>query len=435
MSTNVTVIVPTFNRAQYLPACIESLIAQTNRAERIIVVDDGSTDETQAVLAGYGDRIEVVRQENGGKSSALNRALPLVDSAYVWIFDDDDVACPDAIGHHLKALNGGENRGFSYSSYQRATTNADGSLSPGPIRHAERFEGRALFATLLEENLLPQPSILVRTACYQALGPFDERLVRSQDYEMLLRLSRRYAAISVPEVTYYYRQHGGARGSQTDSFASNSLNEKWVKYDQIIFGELHRDLALWEYLPEIGGECPLSESEQRHALIRRFSVMMRYCLWELALDDLDSLLKRPSDSPVLETAEQQSLHRIFENRASLMFRSGYDGRRLRAQLGKGDRRLSANLRLEIARSLYYELRRGLSAGNRREALAMAARLIPLLGARTLADAIHAKVRPVTGLWPARPGRRKESGKQLRVTPAFPVKESRLKIKWHGLSRL
>ncbi len=69
MSTNVTVIVPTFNRAQYLPACIESLIAQTNRAERIIVVDDGSTDETPAILAGYSDRIEAVRQENGGKSS------------------------------------------------------------------------------------------------------------------------------------------------------------------------------------------------------------------------------------------------------------------------------------------------------------------------------------------------------------------------------
>ncbi len=393
MSTNVTVIVPTFNRARYLPACIESLLAQTNQAERIIVVDDGSTDETPAILAGYGDRIESIRQENGGKSSALNRALPLADSAFVWIFDDDDVACPDAIGHHLKALNGSENRGFSYSSYQRATTNADGSLSPGPIRHAARLEGRALFATLLEENLLPQPSILVRTACYRALGPFDERLVRSQDYEMLLRLSRRYAAIPVPEVTYYYRQHGGTRGSETENFAFNSLNDKWVMYDQIIFSELYKDLALWEYLPELGGECRLSESEQRYALIRRFSVMMRYCLWDLALDDLKSLLEDSSDSSVIENAEQQSLHRIFENRALLMFRTGYDGRRLREHLGKGDRTLSARLRLEIARSLYYELRRGLSAGNRRGALEMTAKLIPLLSPRTLAGVIHAKLSP------------------------------------------
>lgn len=383
MPTNVTVIVPTFNRAKYLPECLDSLINQSAPAARILVVDDGSTDETPDVVKGFGPAVHGIRQKNSGKSVALNRALPEVDSEYVWIFDDDDVAAPDAIEHHLAALNRDSNAGFSYSSYQRAKSDVNGGILPGLVRLAESFRGRGLFVRLLEENLLPQPSIMVRTSCYRELGPFDERLVRSQDFEMLLRLSRRFSAVAVKDITYYYRQHDGARGSTGDSFAVNAVDDKWIKYDRIIFSELYESLSLWEYLPELASERSLTPSEQQAALVRRFSVMMRFCLWDQAFRDLRELLETASPTPALSDAERAGLIRIFENRALLMFRSGYSNRELIASFGKGGRKLANQLRVEMARSLYYELHRALASGNRRNALIMLTKLLPLLGIKNL----------------------------------------------------
>lgn len=383
MTPNVTVIVPTFNRAKYLPECLDSLITQSVPAARIIVVDDGSTDNTQDIVKGYGVAVHGIRQKNGGKSVALNRALPEVDSEYTWIFDDDDVAAPDAIKHHLTALDRDSNAGFSYSSYQRAKSGVNGGILPGAIRRADRFNGRELFVRLLEENLLPQPSIMVRTSCYKELGPFDERLVRSQDFEMLLRLSRQFSAVTVEDITYYYRQHDGARGSSGDSFTSRAVDDKWVKYDRIIFSELYESLALWEYLPELADKCSLTPAQRKSALIRRFSVMMRYCLWDQAFNDLGELLETASPASILNEDERGGLIRIFENRALLMFRSGYSSRDLIKTFGKGEQTLAHRMRVEMARSLYYELHRDLTSGNRRDALIMLTKLLPLLGIRNL----------------------------------------------------
>ncbi len=385
MSSNVTVIVPTFNRARYIGACLDSLVNLSVKADRIIVLDDGSTDETPALLEAYGPAIETVRKENGGKSSALNLALPMVQSEYVWIFDDDDVACPDALQHHLDALEGHKECGFSYSSYRRADSDADGGILPGPTRHVGRYEAQGLFARLLEENFLPQPSILVRTDCYRALGPFDEKLVRSQDYDMLLRLSRRYTAAPVDAVTYYYRRHDGTRGSNSDSFAIDAISDRWIKYDRIIFERLHRDLELWEYLPNLQAKGVLTPPERRHALIRRFVIMMRYCLWDLALADLTDILGHSAENPALSAAERDSLGRIFDNRSSVMFRWGYDSRDLCRSFARGNSKLSEPMRIEMSKTLYYELRRDLSDGNYRQALIALKQLVTLLGLRGMAN--------------------------------------------------
>lgn len=383
MSSNVTIIVPTFNRAEYIGACLDSLVNLSVKADRILVLDDGSTDGTAAVLKSFGSAIETVRKENGGKSSALNLAVPMVETEYVWIFDDDDVACPDALKHHLDALEGRNEFGFSYSSYKRADSDSEGGIVPGPTRRVVQHKGRDLFVHLLEENFLPQPSILVRTDCYRQLGPFDERLVRSQDYDMLLRLSRRFAATAVEAVTYYYRRHDGTRGSNNDSFAIEALSDRWIKYDRIIFERLYRDLELWEYLPELQNDRALTPLESRHALIRRFAIMMRYCLWDLALADLAAILESQTEESPLSDAERNTLGRVFDNRASVMFRWGYDGRRLRSSFARGDQRLSEPMRLEMSKTLYYELRRDLSDGNYREVLTMLKQLVSLLGTRGL----------------------------------------------------
>src|SRR5687768_15720087 len=110
-----TAIVPTYNRAQYIGEAIESLLAQTRRPDQIIVVDDGSTDGTLSVLDRYAGRIEIVSKANGGKATAINMAIPRATGGCIWVFDDDDVALPDALERHLHALEQDGQAGFTYS--------------------------------------------------------------------------------------------------------------------------------------------------------------------------------------------------------------------------------------------------------------------------------------------------------------------------------
>ena len=85
----VSVIIPTYNRASYLVQSLESVLAQSYRSLEVIVVNDGSNDETRAILEPYRRRIAYYEKTNGGKSSALNLGLKHISGEYVWVFDDD----------------------------------------------------------------------------------------------------------------------------------------------------------------------------------------------------------------------------------------------------------------------------------------------------------------------------------------------------------
>lgn len=121
----VSIIVPTFNRAHYLPECLDSLVAQTVAPLEIIVVDDGSEDATREVVARYNSPVIYIYKENGGKPSAVNLALQACKGDLIWLFDDDDVALPDAIEQRLEAFVKSPEAGFVYSAHYLGT---DGAL-------------------------------------------------------------------------------------------------------------------------------------------------------------------------------------------------------------------------------------------------------------------------------------------------------------------
>ena len=115
----VTVIVPTFNREKYLPEAIDSLLRQTVAPDQILIVDDGSTDNTSTVAASYPAPVEYFRKENGGKSTALNLALKHSTGDFVWVFDDDDVAHPTALERFLAAFEREPTADFAFGEYAR----------------------------------------------------------------------------------------------------------------------------------------------------------------------------------------------------------------------------------------------------------------------------------------------------------------------------
>ncbi|NLE79192.1 MAG: glycosyltransferase family 2 protein [Rhodococcus sp.] len=271
-TSDVSVIVPTFNRAALLGQTIDSLLRQTTPARQIIVVDDGSTDETAAVVSRYRGSVQYIYRPNGGKPAALNTGLTHVTGEYTWILDDDDVACPDALERLAAALDQNLDCGFSYgTAYITAPTPIE-SLEMGQVvgeSRAPDTEQTGFLVALLEGNFLGGARILVRTSCYHQLGGYDERFLRSEDYAMPIRLGRRWPAARVSGgPLFLIRNHSGMRGTASDRFDPSDDLAKFYHYDALLFDELFDSMTLDEFIPP--GQDP--DVEYRQAHLQRFSL-------------------------------------------------------------------------------------------------------------------------------------------------------------------
>lgn len=282
----VSVLVPTYNRARYIQACLDSILAQTVRPSQIIVIDDGSTDSTPEILRAYSDRITCLRQENAGKSAALNRGLPFATGEYVWIFDDDDVALPDSIERRLKLLVDNSDIDFVYSGHYFGTDGAAGKIVAGKAyRLPEVDEGRLALA-LMEGCFFTQQGVLARRRCYERVGPFDETFARGQDYEMLIRMARQCRGIGLADPTFVFRRHEGARGPGTALHSSQDRDRIWMGFEHRIARRIREDLALGDYLSEPCPDFDNDRKQRRQAYLQRMAIMASKGLADEAVADL-----------------------------------------------------------------------------------------------------------------------------------------------------
>ncbi len=187
----VSVVVPAFNASRTIARAIDSALAQTVpvTSVEILVCDDGSTDGTGAVLAGYGDRIEVFRQPNRGRGAARNACLARARGEFIAMLDADDWWVPRRLEIGLAAAQTHPDCDVFYG-------NALVVDSQGTVYRAMNGEWHVghsgwVFPYLLRNNFVPFPTVLVRRSAVESAGPFDESLPRTQDLEFLLRLSVR----------------------------------------------------------------------------------------------------------------------------------------------------------------------------------------------------------------------------------------------------
>ncbi|MGF1605878.1 MAG: glycosyltransferase family 2 protein [Rhodothalassiaceae bacterium] len=288
----VSVIMSTFNREAYIRAAVDSLLCQTRPPKQILVINDGSTDATKAILDSYGSRLEVMHQDNSGKSGALNRLMPRISQDYVWVFDDDDVAFPTFVETHLTALAKSPEAAFTYAPVTRALSRPDGTLEPEFVRRIPVTQPCDLLPRLLERCWLLQQAMLVRTAAFLSVGGYDSTLLHSEDYDFLLKLARTHSGIHIDEPALYWRQHGGHRGAAGSRIPARQRREKWYLANQAIFRNVRRDFALWEYLPHTPPSPQPDRFDQVAALRSRYKVMALHGLWDLALDDLAQLVQQ-----------------------------------------------------------------------------------------------------------------------------------------------
>lgn len=192
----VSVVIPAFNQAAYLGDALDSLLAQTLSRWECVVVDDGSSDETPAVVEGYArrdSRIRYARQANAGPSAARNAGLALATGEFVQFLDADDVLGPRKLERHVRVL--GENpsadlvygRSRYFSGPASDVPSQPGNCFTDPDRPTPSGSGVPLTAALLGDNPIVIEAPLFQRALVVRVGAFDPTLRKMEDWEFWLR--------------------------------------------------------------------------------------------------------------------------------------------------------------------------------------------------------------------------------------------------------
>jgi len=213
----VSVIIPTYNCAAYLDESIRSVLAQTYVTYEIIVVDDGSTDNTRTVLAPFWDRIHYVHQENRELSAARNTGIREARGDLIAFLDADDVWLPTKLELQVQTLQGQPAAGWAFADFldfddSGVTGGSRFSTWPGVRewfdRHRVGDGGIAcgpMYVDLLKANWIHASSVMVRRNVLAVVGLFDEACRVGEDYDLWLRIAQRYPVLCLGGVLTGYR--------------------------------------------------------------------------------------------------------------------------------------------------------------------------------------------------------------------------------------
>jgi glycosyltransferase involved in cell wall biosynthesis len=202
----VSVVIPTYNRAQFLPETIRSVLSQSFRDFEIIVVDDGSTDKTREIVSAFP--VKYIWQENQGAPAAYNKGITLAKGEYIAFLDSDDLLLKDALGKGIELLDRHPETGFSYGQFylidKKGTIHG---LIKGPWKYSCVKTGKEEIGELILGNYI-SPHTIVRYRCLEEVGLFDPAFKHgSVDFELWVRLLRRYAVAYIAEPVMKYRVH------------------------------------------------------------------------------------------------------------------------------------------------------------------------------------------------------------------------------------
>lgn len=194
----VVCIVPVFNGEKYLSEALDSIITQTYRSIKIIVVDDGSTDGTPAVVNRYGPEITYIRQQNAGPAAARNVGLRVTESEFVAFLDSDDLWHPEKIERQMSQFD-------TDPSLDICTTHIQNFWSPELISERKRFNDPGLTAPWAGYNC---QTLLAKRNAFLKVGYFDPELRVGEDGDWFMRAGRIEIKHKIlPEVLTYRRLH------------------------------------------------------------------------------------------------------------------------------------------------------------------------------------------------------------------------------------
>ncbi|MEM9159666.1 MAG: glycosyltransferase [Verrucomicrobiota bacterium] len=201
---SLSVIIPTYNRIETLPRAIDSVLAQTRRAEEIVVVDDGSSDGTQAFLAKAYPQIKVIVQNNRGVSSARNAGIQAATSQWIALLDSDDAWAPDKLEQQIAAIRDDPTMEICHTE--------ETWIFRGKKREVAkdyRKQGGWIFDRCVLRCAISPSSAILRKSLLEEVGYFDESFPFCEDYDLWLRVSSQYPTLLVDApLTLKHAGHG-----------------------------------------------------------------------------------------------------------------------------------------------------------------------------------------------------------------------------------
>jgi cellulose synthase/poly-beta-1,6-N-acetylglucosamine synthase-like glycosyltransferase len=203
----VDIIIPAYNAAKYLPSAIESVIAQTFDDWKILLVDDGSTDDTREVISSFadrlGERLQYIYQNNKGLPAARNTAIRNSTAEFLALLDADDVWLPSRLEESVKSFEGRPQCGLSYGMIRYI--DVEGKTSEWEDRRQKNAEGRIAAQIYMRKVNLPCPTVTFRRLCVAEVGLFDETMRATEDRDMWLRIALKYEVCFIERVIAHYR--------------------------------------------------------------------------------------------------------------------------------------------------------------------------------------------------------------------------------------
>jgi glycosyltransferase involved in cell wall biosynthesis len=208
VSPVISVIIATYNRARFLPETVESILRQRFHEYELIIVDDGSSDDTRQIVEAYGPRVRYFYQDNRGPSAARNLGVRHAQGAWISIQDSDDLCAPN----HLETLYGYAEKHpdcgmvFANGAYLGGPEHNRNTIVPAAKSRRLAEHGVGL-KDLFDKSIVRLQAALISKACYDALAGHDERLRISMDLDLSFRVFNRYPVAYLDEVVFYYRKH------------------------------------------------------------------------------------------------------------------------------------------------------------------------------------------------------------------------------------
>jgi alpha-1,3-rhamnosyltransferase len=213
----VSVIIPAYNHEMYIEEALQSVINQTYKNIQLIVINDGSTDGTGAVIVNFikkNDKfnIEYFSKPNEGICRTFNKGLELAKGKYIALLASDDMYASDKTEKQLRLMEENANIGLVFSDhyfvrFNQVTQIKATDYKPSTKRcFVNNIQNVNMYEKLLTENIIPALTVLIRKECFDKVGGFDNDLQR-EDYDMWLRISKEFPIAFIDEPLAYYRIH------------------------------------------------------------------------------------------------------------------------------------------------------------------------------------------------------------------------------------
>jgi amino acid adenylation domain-containing protein len=309
--SRISVIIPAYNRARFLPEAIESVLSQTFPVLEIIVVDDGSTDETKEVCDHY-PTVKYIYQDNQGVSAARNTGIKLSQGDYLIFLDSDDRLLPQAVEIGLNSIKAHPEAAFVFGHYNFLYINSDGSYTAE--ENSEKLpEVAASYATILgrEHIVLCPGCALIKRTVIESIGGFDPKLKTGEVTPFFLKIAREFSTYCHNQPVLEYRYHG----------CNVSANAA-----EMLLSTLYAHNLQWSYIQETGNQQYAAAYERgKQALLKLFIGRIPYQItkylnggnWVVAIGLLRLILAYDPklqfiDQEIYEASYQATLSQLQE---------------------------------------------------------------------------------------------------------------------------